>query len=92
MTKVELVASITEKTGFTKKNSEQALVAVLESITDALKKGEKVSLVGFGTFEVRERAAREGINPQTQKKIKIAATKVPAFKAGKVLKETVAKS
>lgn len=92
MTKVELVAAITEKTGFTKKNSEQALVAVLESITDALKSGEKVSLVGFGTFEVRERAARDGINPQTQKKIKIAATKVPAFKAGKVLKETVANS
>ncbi len=92
MTKIELVAAITEKTGLTKKNSELALVAVIESITDALQKGERVSLVGFGTFEVRARAAREGINPQTQKKIKIAATKVPAFKAGKVLKEKISKS
>lgn len=92
MTKAELVSAIAEKTDFTKKDSEAALVAVLDSITVALKKGEKVSLVGFGTFEVRSRAAREGINPQTKKKIKIAATKVPAFKAGKALKETVAKS
>ncbi|MCL2636832.1 MAG: HU family DNA-binding protein [Oscillospiraceae bacterium] len=92
MTKIELVAAIAEKTGFSKKNSEVALIAVIDSITDALKKGEKVSLVGFGTFEVRERAAREGINPQTQKKIKIAAKKVPAFKAGKLLKESVAKA
>jgi len=92
MTKIELVAAISAKTGFTKKNSEVALVAVLESITDALKKGEKVSLVGFGTFEVRTRKAREGINPQSKKKIKIPAKKVPAFKAGKLLKDTVAKS
>ena len=90
MTKAELISAIAEKTEFTKKDSEAALAAVLESITDALKKGEKVSLVGFGTFEVRSRAAREGINPQTKKKIKIAATKVPAFKAGKALKDTVA--
>lgn len=92
MTKAELVSAIAGKTELTKKDSEKALAAVLESITDALKKGDKVSLVGFGTFEVRSRAAREGINPQTKKKIKIAATKVPAFKAGKALKETVAKS
>ena len=92
MTKIELVSAVAEKTGFSKKNSETALVAVIESITEALKNGEKVSLVGFGTFEVRTRAAREGINPQTQKKIKIPAKKIPAFKAGKLLKETVAKS
>lgn len=92
MTKAELVSAIAGKTEFTKKDSEAALTAVLDSITEALKKGDKVSLVGFGTFEVRSRAAREGINPQTKKKIKIAATKVPAFKAGKALKETVAKS
>lgn len=91
MTKAELVSAIAEKTELTKKDSEKALAAVLESITDALKKGEKVALVGFGTFEVRARAARQGINPQTKKKIKIPATKVPAFKAGKALKETVAK-
>lgn len=90
MTKAELISAIAEKTEFTKKDSEAALTAVLESITEALKKGDKVSLVGFGTFEVRSRAAREGINPQTKKKIKIAATKVPAFKAGKALKDTVA--
>jgi DNA-binding protein HU-beta len=92
MTKIELVAAIAKKTEFSKKDSEKALIAVIESITDALKKGEKVSLVGFGTFEVRTRAAREGINPQSQKKIKIPAKKVPAFKAGKGLKETIAAS
>lgn len=92
MTKAELTAAIAEKTEFTKKDSEVALAAVLDSITEALQKGDKVSLVGFGTFEVRSRAERQGINPQTKKKIKIAATKVPAFKAGKALKETVAKA
>ena len=90
MTKAELVSAIADKTKFTKKDSEAALVAVLDSITETLKKDEKVSLVGFGTFEVRTRAAREGINPQTKKKIKIAATKVPAFKAGKALKDSIA--
>ena len=74
----------------TKKDSEKALAAVVDSITEALKKGDKVALVGFGTFEVRTRAARQGINPQTKKKINIPATKVPAFKAGKALKEVVA--
>ena len=92
MTKAELVSAIAERTEFTKKDSEIALAAVLESITDALKNGEKIALVGFGTFEVRARAARQGINPQTKKKIKIPATKVPAFKAGKALKEAVAKA
>lgn len=92
MTKAELVTAIANKTELTKKNSEAALAAVLESITEALKKGDKVALVGFGTFEVRARAARSGINPQTKKKIKIPATKVPAFKAGKALKEAVAKA
>lgn len=91
MTKAELVSAIAEKTELTKKDSEKALDAVIDSITEALKKGDKVALVGFGTFEVRARAARQGINPQTKKKIKIPATKVPAFKAGKALKEAVAK-
>ncbi len=91
MTKAELVSAIAEKTELTKKDSEKALAAVVDSITEALKKGDKVALVGFGTFEVRARAARQGINPQTKKKIKIPATKVPAFKAGKALKEVVAK-
>ena len=90
MTKAELVSAIAEKTELTKKDSEKALAAVIESITEALTKGDKVALVGFGTFEVRARAARQGINPQTKKKIKIPATKVPAFKAGKALKEIVA--
>lgn len=91
MTKAELVTAIANKTELTKKNSEAALTAVLESISEALKNGEKVVLVGFGTFEVRARAARTGINPRTKKKIKIPATKVPAFKAGRSLKEAVAK-
>ncbi|MCI8603792.1 MAG: HU family DNA-binding protein [Ruminiclostridium sp.] len=91
MTKAELVSAIAEKTELTKKDSEKALAAVVDSITEALKKGDKVALVGFGTFEVRTRAARQGINPQTKKKINIPATKVPAFKAGKALKEVVAK-
>ena len=91
MTKAELVSAIAEKTDLTKKDSEKALAAVLDSITEALKKDEKVSLVGFGTFEVRSRAARKGVNPQTGKEISIEATQVPAFKAGKALKDSVAK-
>ena len=91
MTKSELIASVSEKAGMTKKDAEKAITAVIDSITEALAKGEKVQLVGFGTFEVRDRAARTGINPQTQQKIKIAATKTPAFKAGTTLKEAVAK-
>lgn len=91
MTKAELVTLVAEKAEMTKKDAEKALSAVIEGVTETLAKGEKIQLVGFGTFEVRARAAREGINPQTKKKIKIAATKVPAFKAGKALKDAVAK-
>ncbi len=91
MTKAELVTAIAEKTDLSKKDSEKALAAVVEAITDALAAGDRVQLVGFGTFETRERAARQGINPRTGKKIKIEATKVPAFKAGKALKDAVAK-
>ncbi|MBE7038865.1 MAG: HU family DNA-binding protein [Ruminococcaceae bacterium] len=89
MNKTELIASIADKSGLTKKDAEKALNAVVAGVTDALKKGEKVQLVGFGTFEVRERAARNGINPLTKKEIKIPATKVPAFKAGSALKDAV---
>ena len=90
MNKGELIASVTEKTGLTKKVASDAVEAALESITDALAQGEKVTLVGFGTFEVRERAARKGVNPATGEPIDIPATKVPAFKAGKLLKSAVA--
>ena len=91
MTKAELVTMVAEKADITKKEAEKSISAVLDSITETLAKGEKIQLVGFGTFEVRERAAREGVNPQTKKKIKIAASKVPAFKAGSALKEAVSK-
>ena len=91
MTKAEFIAAVAAKSDMTKKDTEKAVSAVIDTITDTLAKGEKIQLVGFGTFEVRERAAREGINPQTKKKIKIKATKVPAFKAGSALKEAVAK-
>ena len=91
MTKAELVSAIAEKTELTKKDSEKALAAVVDSITEALKKGDKVALVGFGTFEVRTRAARQGINPQTKKKINRPAPQVPALKAGKAHKEDEAK-
>lgn len=91
MTKTELIASVAEKTGLTKRDSEKALTAVIDTITETLSDGGKVQLVGFGTFEVRERVARTGVNPQTRQKITIAASKVPAFKAGSSLKEAVAK-
>ena len=91
MTKAELINAIAEKGEFTKKDAEKALNAVTASISDALVAGDKVQIVGFGTFEVRERAAREGINPRTKEKIEIAATKVPAFKAGRALKDAVSK-
>ena len=87
MNKTELVAAIVAKTGVTKKVAEANLNATIEAITEALVKGDKVALVGFGNFEVRERAAREGKNPQTGAKIQIAACKVPAFKAGKAFKD-----
>ena len=91
MTKAELVTSLAEKSGLTKKDSEKALAAFIETVTDTLAKGESIQLVGFGTFEVRERAAREGINPRTKAKIEIPASKVPAFKAGRALKDAVSK-
>ncbi len=89
MNKAELIAAISEKAGLSKKDSDSALNATIDAIAEALKKGDKVSLVGFGTFEVRARAARMGKNPQTGETIKIAAAKVPAFKAGKALKDSL---
>ncbi|MEW6457726.1 MAG: HU family DNA-binding protein [Bacillota bacterium] len=91
MNKAELISSVAEKTNLTKKDAEKALSAMLESIGEALSTGDKVQLVGFGTFETRERAARKGRNPQTGEEIDIAATKVPVFKAGKQLRESVGK-
>ncbi len=89
MNRSELVAQISEKSGLTKKDSEKALAAFIESVEETLVSGDKVQLVGFGTFEVRERAARTGRDPRTGNPIKIAAAKAPAFKAGKALKDAV---
>ena len=89
MTKVELIAAVAESAGLSKKDAEKAVKGTLNAITEALKQGDKVSLVGFGTFEVRERPERKGRNPQTKEEITIAASKLPAFKAGKALKESV---
>ncbi len=91
MNKAELIAKIAEESKLTKKAAETALDAFITSVEGALKKGEKVQLVGFGTFEVRQRAARKGRNPQTKAEIKIPASKAPVFKAGKALKELVNK-
>ena len=91
MNKSELIASIAEKGSLTKKDAEIALKAFIESVEETLEKGDKVQLVGFGTFETRERAAREGRNPRTKETIKIAASTVPVFKAGKEFKEKVNK-
>ena len=91
MNKAELIAKIAEESKLTKKAAETALDAFVTSVETALKSGEKVQLVGFGTFEVRERAARKGRNPQTKAEIKIPASKAPVFKAGKALKELVNK-
>lgn len=91
MNKTELVNSIASKSGLNKKNSEAALNAFISSVEDTLGKGDKVVLVGFGTFEVRKRAARKGRNPQTKKEITIPASKAPVFKAGKGLKDIVNK-
>lgn len=91
MNKVELVAAVAEKANLSKKDAEKALTAVLDSIVDAVADGDKVALVGFGTFETRERAARTGRNPRTNETITIAASKQPAFKAGKAFKDAVAK-
>ncbi|MBE7007760.1 MAG: HU family DNA-binding protein [Ruminococcaceae bacterium] len=89
MNKTELVAAMAEKSELTKKDAEKALAAFLESVEGALKKGDKVQLVGFGTFEVKQRAARTGINPQTKKPVKIKASKAPSFKAGKAFKDAL---
>jgi len=89
LNKTDLVSSVSDKAEITKKDAEKVVGALLDSIKDALAAGEKVQLVGFGTFEVRERAARTGRNPKTGEEIKIDATKVPAFKAGKALKDAV---
>lgn len=89
MNKSELIAKVAEKSGITKKDAEKAVAGIFASIQEALVEGDKVQLIGFGTFEVRERAARMGRNPQSGEEIKIAAAKTPAFKPGKALKEAV---
>jgi len=87
MTKQDIISAMVEETGLTKKNCDKAVTAFIDVVTSSLSKGEKVSLVGFGTFEVRDRKARTGRNPQTKQKITIPASKIPAFKAGKALKD-----
>ena len=90
MTKAEFVGKIAEKTGFTKTDAEKAVNAFLETVTETLKSGDKVAFTGFGSFEVTEREAREGRNPQTGATMQIKASKAPKFKAGKGLKDAVA--
>lgn len=89
MNKTELISYVAEATELTKKDATKAVEAVFEAIENALKNGDKVQLIGFGNFEVRERAARKGRNPQTGEEIEIAASKIPAFKPGKSLKDAV---
>ena len=91
MNKSDLIAAIAAKTGDTKKNAEATVNAFVDVVTETLVKGDKVQLVGFGSFEVRKRAARKGRNPQTKEEIKIPASKAPVFKAGKALKDLVNK-
>ena len=91
MKKAELIDVVAAKAGLTKKDADKAIGAVVEAITEALAKGDKVQLVGFGTFDVRERSARTGLNPRTKETIEIPASKQPAFKAGQALKDAVAK-
>ena len=91
MNKADLINSIASKTGYSKKVSSEIVNAFSETVTDALVKGEKVQLVGFGSFETKTRAARKGLNPQTKEEIKIPACKAPTFKAGKALKDIVNK-
>ena len=91
MNKAELISVMAEKSGLTKKDSEKALNSFIEAVEEALVKGDKVQLVGFGTFEVRERSARKGRNPQTAEEIDIPAASVPAFKAGKALRDSINK-
>jgi len=89
MNKADLIASVAEKAELTKKDAEKAVGAFLASVEEALANGDKVQLVGFGTFEIRERAARKGRNPQTGEEIDIAAARVPVFKAGKALRDAI---
>ncbi len=89
MNKSDLIAAVAAKTGETKKNAEASINAVVDVIAETLASGDKIQLVGFGSFEVRSRAARKGRNPQTGKEMKIAAKKAPVFKAGKALKDAV---
>lgn len=89
MNKTELAAAVAAKSGLSKKDSEAAVVAVLDSIKEALAEGDKVSLIGFGTFAVKVRAARTGLNPRTKEAIEIPEAKVPSFKAGTALKDAV---
>lgn len=89
MNKTELIAAVAERAELSKKDAEAAVNAFVDAVTDALKDGDKVQLVGFGSFEVKSRAARTGIKPGTQETIEIPAAKVPAFKAGKALKDAV---
>ena len=91
MNKTELIAAVAEKTGMTKKDAERVINATFEAVTASLVKGEKVAVSGFGNFEVKAREARVGRNPRTKETIQIPATKLPAFKASKTLKDTVAK-
>lgn len=91
MNKTELIAAIAEKAGISKKDADKALAATIDTIVDTMKKGDKVQLVGFGTFEVKARAERTGLNPATKQKIVIPASKAPAFKAGKALKDAINK-
>lgn len=91
MNKAELIAAVAEKTGMSKKDTEAVIAATFEAVTDTLAEGDKVQLVGFGSFEVKKRAARLGRNPKTKEPIEIEASKVPVFKAGKALKDAVAK-
>lgn len=91
MNKSDLIAAVAAKTGETKKSAETSINAIVDVISEALAKGDKIQLVGFGSFEVRQRAARKGRNPQTGKELKISAKKAPVFKAGKALKDAVNK-
>lgn len=92
MNKAELIAAVAEKAELTKKDAEKAVNAFVETVEGALKKDDKVQMVGFGSFEVRKRAARKGRNPQTKEEITIPASKVPVFKAGKAFKDSIAKA
>ena len=91
MNKTELIAAVAEKAGLTKKDAERAVNATFEAITESLVKGDKVSVSGFGIFEVKNREARVGRNPRTKETIEIPATRLPGFKASKTLKDTIAK-